>query len=69
MDKDWIITGKELKLISEFINEKYNLDTWVNEQTRTIWLSVWNLELSDSYEIEMSKEQTIDFYLEFIEIQ
>ena len=69
MDKDWIITGKELKLTSEFINEKYNLDTWVNEQTRTIWLSVWNLELSDSYEIEMSKEQTIDFYLEFIEIQ
>lgn len=69
MDKDWIITGKELKLISEFINEKYNLDTWVNEQTRTIWLSVWNLELSDSYEIEMSKEQTIDFYLECIEIQ
>ena len=69
MDKDWIITGKELKLTSEFINEKYNLDTQVNEQTRTIWLSVWNLELSDSYEIEMSKEQTIDFYLEFIEIQ
>ena len=69
MDKDWIVTGKELKLISEFINEKYNLDTWVNEQTRTIWLSVWNLELSDSYEIEMSKEQTIDFYLECIEIQ
>lgn len=69
MDKDWIITGKELKLISEFINERYNLDTWVNEQTRTIWLSVWNKELIDSYDIEMSKEQTIDFYLQFIEIQ
>lgn len=69
MDKDWIITGKELKLTSEFINERYNLDTWVNEQTRTIWLSVWNKELIDSYDIEMSKEQTIDFYLQFIEIQ
>ena len=65
MDKDWIITGKELKLISEFINERYNLDTWVNEQTRTIWLSVWNKELTDSYDIEMSKEQTKQFYTNY----
>ena len=51
----------QLKRISKFINERYNLDTWVNEQTKTIWLSVWNKELTDTYEIEMSKEQNEDF--------
>ena len=54
----------QLERTSEFINEQYNLDTWVNEQTKTIWLSVWNLELSDSYDIEMSKEQAEKFYNE-----
>lgn len=55
----------QLERTSEFINEEYNLDTWVNEWTKTIWLSVWNKELTDSYDIEMSKEQTKQFYTNY----
>ena len=54
----------QLERTSDYINEQYNLDTWVNEQTNTIWLSVWNRELTDSYDIEMSKEQIKEFYNE-----
>lgn len=59
----------QLEQASQFINDTYNLDTWVNEQTKTIWLSVWNKELTDSYDIEMSKEQTEQFYNEFLTYQ
>ena len=55
---------KKLERTSEFINDTYSLDTWVNEQTKTIWLSVWNKELTDTYDVEMSKEQTKQFYNE-----
>ena len=56
----------QLEQTSEFINDTYNLDTWVNEETKNISLSVWNKELTDTYDIEMSKEQTRDFYIEFL---
>jgi len=56
----------QLEQTSEFINDTYNLDTWVNEQTKSIWLSVWNKELTDTYDIEMSNEQTIDLHIEYI---
>ena len=58
------LNPKQLLRTSQYINEQYNLDTWVNETTNTIWLSVWNKELTDSYDIEMSKEQTEQFYNE-----
>tara|TARA_B100000519_G_C14142364_1_gene390510 strand:+ start:566 stop:781 length:216 start_codon:yes stop_codon:yes gene_type:complete len=58
----------QLERTSDYINEQYNLDTWVNEQTRTIWLSVWNKELTYCYDIEMSKEQTEQFYNEIEDI-
>jgi len=54
----------QLERTSQYINNNYNLDTWVNEWTKTIWLSVWNKELTDSYDIEMSKEQVKQFYNE-----
>ena len=56
----------QLEETSEFINDTYNLDTWVNEQTKTIWLSVWNKDLTSTYDIEMSKEQIKDFYDEYV---
>ena len=56
----------QLEQTSEFINDTYNLDTWVNEETKNISLSVWNKDLTDTYDIEMSKEQTRDFYIEFL---
>ena len=56
----------QLEQTSELINDTYNLDTWVNEETKNISLSVWNKELTDTYDIEMSKEQTRDFYIEFL---
>ena len=58
------MNNTQLERTSEYINNNYNLDTWVNEQTNTIWLSVWNKKLTDSYDIEMSKEQTRQFYNE-----
>ena len=58
------LTPSQLLKTSEYINNNYDLDTWVNEQTNTIWLSVWNKGLTDSYDIEMSKEQTEQFYNE-----
>ena len=59
------LNNTQLELTSQYINENYNLDTWVNEETKTISLSVWTKELTDSYDIEMSKEQSHDFYEEY----
>ena len=61
-----VLTNEQLYQTSEYINDKYNLDTWVNDKANCIWLSVWNKELTDTYDIEMSKEQTKDFYNEFL---
>tara|TARA_Y100000004_G_scaffold90317_1_gene101270 strand:- start:370 stop:606 length:237 start_codon:yes stop_codon:yes gene_type:complete len=57
---------KHLNELSEQINTKYDLDTWANPKTKTLWLSVWNKNLSESYDIEMSFNQTLDFYNELI---
>ena len=57
---------KHLNELSKQINNKYDLDTWANPQTKTIWLSVWNKSLADSYDIEMSFNQTLEFYNELI---
>lgn len=59
------MTFEQLKQTSEFINDNYNLNTGVYE--KSIYVSVWNNKLSDTYDIEMSKEQTRDFYIEFLE--
>ena len=56
----------QLEQTSEFINDTYNLDTWVDEQTKSIWLSVWNNALSDTYDIEMSDEQIKELYNEIL---
>ena len=47
--------------ISEYINENYNLDTYINKDTLSIWVNVWNKNLSESYDIEISKEQIKEF--------
>jgi outer membrane usher protein FimD/PapC len=53
---------KQLQKISDYINEKYNLDTYINENTFSIWITnVWNKDLSDSIDIEISKEQIKQF--------
>ena len=59
---------KEILLnnVSMHLNDYYNLDTWVNPKTKTLWLSVWDKNLSNSYDIEMSFNQTLDFYNEVI---
>jgi len=54
----------KLEKTSDYINNNYNLNSWVNEETKSIWISVWNKELTETYDIEMSKEQTRDFYNE-----
>ena len=59
------VTLTQLHQTSEFINDKYNLDTWVNDKAKSIWISVWNKELTDTYDIEMSQEQIMDFRNEF----
>lgn len=58
------LNSTQLEETSQYINEHYNLDTWVNEITNTIWLSVWSIELTDSYDIEMSNRQAKQFYNE-----
>ena len=55
-----------LKNVSNHLNDYYNLDTWINPKTKTLWLSVWNKNLTNSYDIEMSFNQTLDFYNEVI---
>ena len=52
----------QLERTSQYINNNYNLNTGVYE--KSIYVSVWNNELSDTYDIEMSKEQTEEFYNE-----
>ena len=58
------LTLTQLEQTSEYINNNYGLDTWVNSKAKSIWLSVWNKELSDAYDVEMSKEQIREFYNE-----
>lgn len=52
---------KQLQKISNYINENYNLDTYINKNTFSIWVNVWNKDLSDSYDIEISREQIEQF--------
>tara|TARA_R100000734_G_C3302537_1_gene93072 strand:- start:308 stop:553 length:246 start_codon:yes stop_codon:yes gene_type:complete len=55
-----------LKNVSNHLNDYYNLDTYVNPSTQSIWLSVWNKNLTESYDVEMSFNQTLDFYSSLI---
>jgi len=52
---------KQLQKISDYVNENYNLDTYINKNTFSIWVNVWNKDLSDSYDIEISREQIEQF--------
>tara|TARA_R100001086_G_scaffold6249_1_gene3903 strand:- start:435 stop:635 length:201 start_codon:yes stop_codon:yes gene_type:complete len=52
---------KQLEKISDYINKYYNLNTYVDEYLYSIFVQVWNKDLSDSYDIEMSKEQIKQF--------
>jgi len=54
----------QLEQTSDYINKTYDLDTWVNQQTKSIWICVWSKELTDTYDIEMSQEQIKQFYNE-----
>ena len=58
------LTLTQLEQTSEYINKNYDLDTWVNSKAKSIWLVVWNKELSDTYDVEMSKEQIRELYNE-----
>ncbi len=61
------LSFEQLQQTSDYINDTYNINTGVYE--KTIYVSVWNNELSDTYDIEMSKEQTRDFYNEITKIK
>ena len=52
----------QLQKISDYINITYNLNTGVYE--KSIYVSVWNKDLSDTYDVEMSKEQIRELYNE-----
>ena len=52
---------EQLKKISNYINKKYNLDTYINENAFSIGVNVWNKDLSDSYDLEISKKQIKQF--------
>ena len=52
---------KQLQKISDYINENYNLDTYIIEKTFSIWVNVWNKDLSNSISLEISKEQIKQF--------
>ena len=52
---------KQLQKISDYINKNYDLDTYINEHTFSIWVNVWNKDLSESHNIEISKEQIKQF--------
>jgi uncharacterized protein YfkK (UPF0435 family) len=58
------MTLTQLQKISDYINITYNLNTGVYENS--IYVSVWNQSLTDTYDIEMSKEQIEDFNKEFL---
>ena len=52
---------KQLQKISDYINKNYDLDTYINEHTFSIWVNVWNKDLSECHNIEISKEQIKQF--------
>ena len=52
---------EQLKKISDYINENYNLDTCVIERTFSIWVNVWNKNLSECISLQISKEQIKQF--------
>jgi len=58
------MTLTQLKKISDYINTTYNLNTGVYE--KSIYVSIWDNDLSNTYDIEMSKEQIKDFKKEFL---
>ena len=69
MDK-WKKQYKEImsEKLCEFINNKYQLDTYVNGEGR-ISASVWRTDLEDSYDLEISEREEQRFYEEFIQHQ
>lgn len=61
--------GRETKeKLCEFINEKYELDTYVNKDGG-ISISVWNTTLEDAYDLEISEREEERFIQEFIQHQ
>ena len=58
------LNATELLKLSDFLNEHYDLETWV--QGETIGVVVWNNALSETVDVEMSKGQVEDFYKEMI---
>ena len=64
MDKMISLNATELLKLSDFLNEHYDLETWV--QGETIGVVVWNNALSETVDVEMSKGQVEDFYKEMI---
>ena len=64
MDKMISLNATELLKLSDFLNEHYDLETWV--QGKTIGVVVWNNALSETVDVEMSKGQVEDFYKEMI---
>tara|TARA_R100000231_G_scaffold81920_1_gene62707 strand:+ start:151 stop:519 length:369 start_codon:yes stop_codon:yes gene_type:complete len=52
---------KQLQKISDYINENYNLDTYIIEKTFSIWVNVWNKNLSECISLQISKEQIKQF--------
>lgn len=60
MDKITSLNATELLKLSDFLNEHYDLETWV--QGETIGVVVWNNALTDTLDVEMSNGQVEDFY-------
>tara|TARA_Y100001951_G_C11156697_1_gene192370 strand:- start:345 stop:548 length:204 start_codon:yes stop_codon:yes gene_type:complete len=56
---------KQLQKISDYINKYYNLNTYVNEYTHSIFVSVWNKNSSTSINLEISKKEIEFFRKEF----
>lgn len=66
----WKKQYKEImsKKLCEFINERYELDTYVNGDGG-VSISVWSTTLQDSYDLEISEREEQRFYEEFIQHQ
>ena len=62
------IGRKTKEKLCEFINEKYQLDTYVNNEGGISTL-VWRTDLEDAYDIEISEREEQRFYEEFIQHQ
>lgn len=62
------IGRKTKEILCEFINEKYQLDTYVNGEGG-ISASVWRTDLEDAYDLEISEREEQRFYEEFIQHQ